>query len=162
MQQSHDRYASVREEALGLAMRSVAADIRLIDLTDLVTYLSNGQMASVAALVQSSIELKFKPDTMTFGNAGEYALHWCRLPLVSLDMEFHHNAVHVYFRLHLGAVEAGVEINYVCFDDGARGPAKNTKRLIDALQDALLDVGEHGDGMTSFQPSRKSGSGASV
>jgi len=132
-------HSQTREKILGDNVRSVAADLRLIDLPDLVSYLKTGQIASVSTLVQASIELSFKPDTLTFGYSGDVYLDWGRVPRVSFDMEFHHQAVHVYFRLMLEAEQAGVEITYIAFDGGAYEPQQNTSRLSQALGDARLN-----------------------
>jgi hypothetical protein len=132
-------HSTVREKLLGDSIRSVASDLRLIDLPDLVSYLKTGEIASIGALVQSSIEMSFKPETLTFGQAGDVFLDWGAMPRVSLDMEFHHLAVHVYFRLLLEAEEAGVEITYIAFEGDSSGPSHNTTRLHEALGEARLN-----------------------
>jgi hypothetical protein len=128
-----------RERILGDSVRSVAADLRLIDLPDIVSYLKSGQIGSVNALVQASIELSFKPETLKFGHSGDVHLDWGTAPCVSFDMEFHHQAIHVYFRLQLEADEAGVEITYISFDGESLEPDQNTTRLHDALGEARLN-----------------------
>ncbi|MBY0562049.1 hypothetical protein [Hyphomicrobium sp.] len=132
-------HSEVREKILGESIRCVASDLRLIDLPDLVSYLKTGQIASIGSLVQSSIELSFKPETLTFGHAGDVYLEWGSLPRVLLDMEFHHQSVHVYFRLILEAEEAGVEITYISFEGESVSPGRNTTRLHDALGEARLN-----------------------
>lgn len=128
-----------RERILGDSVRSVAADLRLIDLPDIVTFLKSGQIGSVGALVQASIELSFKPETLKFGHSGDVYIDWGSEPRVSFDMEFHHQAIHVYFRLQLEAEEAGVEITYISFDGESVAPDQNTNRLHDALGEARLN-----------------------
>ncbi|MFA7306110.1 MAG: hypothetical protein WC026_05500 [Hyphomicrobium sp.] len=128
-----------RERILGDSVRSVAADLRLIDLPDIVTFLKSGQIGSVGALVQASIELSFKPETLKFGHSGDVYIDWGNEPRVSFDMEFHHQAIHVYFRLQLEAEEAGVEITYISFDGESVAPDQNTNRLHDALGEARLN-----------------------
>jgi hypothetical protein len=54
-------------------------------------------------------------------------------------MEFHHQAIHVYFRLQLDADEAGVEITYISFEGEALEPEHNTTRLHRALGEARLN-----------------------
>jgi len=132
-------HSQVREKILGDSIRCVATDLRLIDLPDLVSYLNTGQIASVSSLVQSSIELSFKPETLSFGHAGDVYLEWGALPRVCLDMEFHHKSVHVYFRLMLEAEEAGVEITYITFEGEAVAPGSNTIRLHEALGEARIN-----------------------
>ena len=143
-------HSRAREKILGQSVRSVAADLRLIDLPDLVSYLKTGQIASVSTLVQASIELSFKPETLTFGYAGDVYLEWGALPRVSFDMEFHHQAVHVYFHLMLEAKEAGVEITYISFDGEAASPEFNTQRLQEALDDARLTATQAAPVATEF------------
>lgn len=132
-------HAATREKILGDSVRAVAADLRLIDLPDLVTYIKTGQIANVGQLVQASIELSFKSDTLKFGHAGDVYLDWDCHPKVSFDMEFHHEQVHVFFRLMLEAGEAGVEITYIAFDGDTGAPEGNTERLGKALDAALLN-----------------------
>jgi hypothetical protein len=132
-------HSQAREKILGDSIRCVASDLRLIDLPDLVSYLKTGQIASISTLVQGSIELSFKPETLTFGFAGDVYLEWGIMPRVSLDMEFHHESVHVYFRLMLDAEEAGVEITYISFEGESSGPGHNTTRLHKALGEARLN-----------------------
>ncbi|MEQ1714566.1 MAG: hypothetical protein ABL907_01055 [Hyphomicrobium sp.] len=127
-----------REAVLGHYMRSVAADLRMIELADLVSYLKTSQMASVGALVQASIELSFKPDTVSFGYSGDVRLDWCCPPQIAFDMEFHHDAVHVYFRLMMEAQHAGVEILCISFDKTSGSPEENTIKLAQALASACL------------------------
>lgn len=132
-------HSEVREKILGESIRSVASDLRLIDLPDLVSYLKTGQIASIGSLVQASIELSFKAETLTFGHAGDVHLEWGSQPRVFLDMEFHHESVHVFFRLILEAQEAGVEITYISFEGESSGPSQNTTRLHRALGEARLN-----------------------
>ncbi|MEQ1715894.1 MAG: hypothetical protein ABL907_07910 [Hyphomicrobium sp.] len=128
-----------REKVLGDHLKAIANDMRLIDLADLVAYLRTSQFASVGALVQASIELSFRPDTMKFGYSGDVRLEWGGETQVAFDMEFHHQAVHVYFRLMLEPQEAGVEILCISFDDSSDCPDHNTTRLRQALQSARIN-----------------------
>lgn len=131
-------HAYLREKALVEYVRDVAADLRLIDLSDMVAHLKTGQIASAGCLVQSSIELSFRPDTLFFAYSGDVNLNWNSFPQLSFDMEFHHKCVHVYFRLLIEAHLAGVEITYITFDGNSGSPEANTRRLVEALVDARL------------------------
>jgi hypothetical protein len=46
--------------------------------------------------------------------------------------------VKVYFRLLLEALHAGIEIDYITFDDPSPDPDENTRRLVDAIAAARL------------------------
>ena len=131
-------YTLQREKALADGLRDVAAELRLIDATDLIAFLRTEQFGNIAHLVNSSSELYFKPDTLSFGQAGDVQLKWGEAPSIGLDMEFQHAGVSVYFRLLLQALQAGVEINYIAFAGGSADPEENTLRLVEAIADARL------------------------
>jgi hypothetical protein len=127
-----------RERLLADSIKEVASDLRLIDVADLVAFIRTGQFGNIESLVSSSTELYFKPNTVCFGNAGSVDLSWDGAPSVTLDMEFRYMRVNVYFRLLLEAMRAGVEIDYVAFEDGSPDPDENTRRLVEAMADARL------------------------
>ena len=127
-----------REKALADGLRDVAAELRLIEATDLIAFLRTEQFANLANLVNSSTELYFKPGTLGFGLSGDVALKWGETPTVALDMEFAHMGVSVYFRLLLQALQAGIEITYIHFDTSSGDPQSNTARLVEAIADARI------------------------
>lgn len=139
-------YTAEREKALAEGIKDVASELRLIDAADFVAFIRTEQFANIKSLVTSSTEMYFKPGTLSFGLSGEVNLKWGGTPTVVLDMEFHHRQVNVYFRLLLEALQAGVEIDYISFEDGAADPDENTQRLIAAIRDArLVPIGEDRD-----------------
>lgn len=138
MQKQRKNYTFEREKALAEGLKEVASELRLIDAADFVAFIRTEQFANVANLVNSSTELYFKAGTIRFGQSGDIDLEWGGIPSVSLDMEFHHMQVNVYFRLVLQAVHAGVEIDYITFDEGSADPDENTRRLVRAIASARL------------------------
>ena len=139
MQKQGKDYTYDREKALAEGIQEVASELRLIDAADFVAFIRTEQFANIGNLVSSSTELYFKPDTVKFGLSGDVDLQWGGTPSVSLDMEFHHMRVNVYFRLLLDALHAGIEIDYITFDEGSADPDQNTQRLIDAIANARLE-----------------------
>lgn len=138
MQREQFDHVLIRETVLGESVGDVASELRLIDVVDLISYVRNEQYANVGDLVSSSVERFFRPDTLRFGKAADVTLSWGSAPSISLDMEFHHKSVSVYFRLLLEEYTAGVEIDYVSFGDAHPDPRRNTERMIDAIADARL------------------------
>src|SRR5215813_8395700 len=124
------------EKALADGLRDVASELRLIEATDLVAFIRTEQFANIANLVNSSTELYFKPGSVRFGQSGDVSLKWGGAPTIALDMEFHHARVKVYFRLLLEALQAGVEITYINFEDASADPAQNTRALVEAIASA--------------------------
>jgi hypothetical protein len=133
-----DIYTLEREKALADGLRDVAAELRLIEATDLIAFLRTEQFGNIANLVNSSSELYFKPNTLTFGQSGDVHLKWGDAPAISLDMEFKHLGVTVYFRLLLQALQAGIDIHYILFANSSADPEVNTSRLVAAIADARV------------------------
>jgi hypothetical protein len=79
-------YTLQREKALADGLRDVAAELRLIDATDLIAFLRTEQFANIAQLVNSSSELYFKPNTLSFGRSGDVHLKWGEAPAVGLHL----------------------------------------------------------------------------
>lgn len=127
-----------REMALADGLRDVASDLRLVDAADLIAYIRTERFSNIANLVNSSTELYFKPGTIHFGQSGDVDVKWGDTPAISLDMEFRHMRVNVYFRLLLRALQAGVEIDYITFEDASPDAELNTRRLVDAIAAARL------------------------
>lgn len=125
-----------RERIIADNIRDVASDLRLIDVSDLVANLKTMQFANVGTLVQSSVEMWFKQNTLQFSHSGDVHLSWETQPQIFFDMEFHNLSAHVYFRLLLEAKRAGVELTFISFDDASASPETNTLRLRDAFADA--------------------------
>jgi hypothetical protein len=133
-----DAIIAEREKVVAQAVGQVASELRLIEATDLVAFIRAEQLANIRHLVNSSTELYYKPGTLSFGQSAEARLSWDSRPVVMLDMEFRHRGVNVYFRLQLEDQIAGVEIDFISFDNESQDPCANTARLASALAEARL------------------------
>jgi hypothetical protein len=132
----HGDHVQVRTEVLEEALKNVAAELLLIDLVDLVTYIRTEQFSNLEDLVNSSVELLFKPGTLSFGWAADLDVRWGGPPTIRLDMEFRHMAVTAFFNLTIGPFAPRVEIYGLSFDGCGQDPIENTQRLISAIDDA--------------------------
>lgn len=137
-----------REKALAEGVMQVAAELRLVDLVDFITYIRTEQFANIEDIVNSSVELLFRPGTLTFGWAADLCVDWGRPPSIVLDMEFRHLSVSVFFGLALEAQHASVEVRYISFEDASDDPEENTRRLIEAIADARASASV-GKGLSS-------------
>ncbi len=127
-----------RERALAWGIQDFAAELRLIDVVHLISYVHTEQHNNIADLVRSSAELFFKGDSLRYGNAANVDLKWGSTPTIRLDLEFHHLGVSVYFELILTALQAAVDMHFIEFESPEDNPSRNTQRLLDALKDARL------------------------
>jgi hypothetical protein len=128
-----------REKILGDAVKCVAAELRLVDLSILVRSIHLEQHANIADLVASSAELFFQEGTLRYGSRSDIDLKWGAMPNVVLDLEFSNMSVHVFFALTLKAFNACVDIHAITFDGQARSPQENTALLKAALDDARFE-----------------------
>ncbi len=135
-----DDHDAVLASALGCAFAPVAAELRLVDAADYIAYIHQEQFANIHDLVNSSVELFFRPGTLTFGWAAEYELDWNSSPLVKLDMEFRHRSVWLVFKLVLGATQTKVIVDYLSPGASAVGSRQCLALLWEAIADARLSA----------------------
>jgi hypothetical protein len=133
-----DRHAADQEKALVGVARELAAELRLTDVVDLITFVRTENHPNISDLVNSSAELYLKPGTLSYGWAAEVDMHWTGNPSVKLDLEFQHQQVTAFFKLVLEARQAGVELSHIEFESPGRAPSDDTRRLIEAVADARL------------------------
>lgn len=138
MQKQNCKYTYEHEKILAEAVRVVASELRLIEAADLIAYLHNGQHGNVRSLVNASTEMYFKPGTVSFGLSGDVCVSWDSPPRFTLDMQFRHRKIDVYFRLMLEHQEAGVEIDYISFGRNNLTPEEAAHRFAEALADARI------------------------
>lgn len=123
-----------REFALSQAMKDLAAELRLVEPADYVSYIRMEQYSSLEDIINSSSELLFQPGAISFGWGADINLSWERRPAISLDMEFRHDAVTVFFSLALSGDRDRASIRMITFDQPHQDPRINTSRLISALE----------------------------
>jgi hypothetical protein len=134
----YDGHTRAREKALADGLKDVAAELRLVDVVDLITFIRTENHPNIGDLVNSSVELFFKEDTLRYGWAAEVDLKWGSTPSIMLDMEFRHLRVTVFFKLILESLHAAVDLHYVSFESPSPNPGDNTSHLIRAIADAKL------------------------
>jgi hypothetical protein len=134
-------HALEREKILAEGLREIAAELRLIDPADLVAFIRTERYGNIRTLVSSATEMYFKPEIITFGPAGHVELCLDGSPSISLDLQFRHQRVDVFFRLLLESEEAGVDIHYVSFGSGVVLDSQECNaRLAQAIADARIPL----------------------
>lgn len=128
------------ERQINDSLKEVALELRSVDVIDLASYIHTLKLANVGDLINSSLELYFKPHTFVFSYSGEVELTWFGRPSVSLDMELHSAGVDVYFSLIIEALAVGVHIKYVSVDGITCDGHCDAKRFSKALEAARLPV----------------------
>ena len=117
--------------------------MRLVDVADFIAYIRDQKFANIQDIVNSSVELFFKPGTLSFGWGAEFELDWNSLPVITLDMEFRHRSVWLVFKLILGALETNVTVEYLSLGKTSGDPRQDLAALIETIADARLSSQGH-------------------
>ena len=131
-------HSLLRAKAIADGIMDVAAELRLMNVADYVSFIHLEQFNNIRDIVNSSMELYFKHGTLSYGCSADYELEWDRAPSIVLDLEFRHREITVRFNLTLQAAHASVEIFEIDFAAGSQGEAADTRRLVEAIADAKL------------------------
>jgi hypothetical protein len=133
-----DQHSVLRAKAIAEGIKDVAAELRLTNVADLISFIHLEQFNNIKDLVNSSMELYFKHGTLSYGCFADYELEWDQPPSIYLDLDFRHHEVAVTFNLALRASHASVSIRAISFGTGSDGTDQDTLRLVAAIADAKL------------------------
>ena len=136
-------HVGLSAEALSAAFEPVAAELRLVDVADFIAYIHAEKFANIQDIVNSSVELFFKPGTLSFGWNAEFELDWNSLPVITLDMEFRHRSVWLVFKLILRALQTNVTVEHLSLGKTSGDPRQDMAALIAAIADARLSSHSH-------------------
>jgi hypothetical protein len=92
--------------------------------------------------VESDAERFFMPGTLKLGHGGDVQLDWTGERKVCLELELRPRGATVYFTLTLAAETAGVDVNYVAFDEPGATAEQNTAFLEAAIEDSRIRPSE--------------------
>lgn len=127
------------EKLLVDAVRDVVSEFLLLDLTELICCVGTNRMKPVETLINSAIELYFKPGCLAFSNTGSVDVSWVGSIKLGLDFEFKRGDVRIYFTVILQPKIATIEINYLCFGDCATQSLSHEQCVIQ-ITAALADA----------------------
>jgi hypothetical protein len=138
-----DDQVELPANALGTVFESVAAELRLVDVADFIAYIHAEKFANIQDIVNSSVELFFKPRTLSFGWDAEFELDWNSVPVITLDMEFRHRSVWLVFKLILRALQTNVTVKHLSLGKTSGDPRQDMAALIETIADARLSSHGH-------------------
>jgi len=128
-----------REALISDAIRNFVVELGLVDPADLIAYIRLERYANLNDIIDSSLEMHFKPGAFKFGYGAECFVDWSADMKISLDMEFCHQDVNAQFRLLLDGNDGSVELDQIVFTDNADDVPTNTNALKMALQESCLN-----------------------
>ncbi|WP_265519421.1 hypothetical protein [Nitratireductor luteus] len=131
-------FSVTREIIVANAIQDVASELRLIELADYIAFIRLESMANIADIVESAAELFFMPGTLLLRHGCEAHVTWTDSPRIALDLELRPEGATIYFTLSLTAFKAGVEVNYVAFQNPSDDPELNSAFLKETLENARI------------------------
>lgn len=131
-------HSESREIIVAEAISEVVTELRMVDVSDYLAFIRFEQFASIADIVESAAELYFMPGTLKLGHGGEALVNWGEVPKIRLDMELRPKGATVYFTLAMEDKKAGVEVNYVSFDQPTPDPQENTRQLAAMIEHSRI------------------------
>jgi len=131
-------FSADQERIIADAICTVASELRLIDVADLISMLRFERHGDLADLVASAAEMYFLPGTVKLGIGGDYYLDWGGQPRVVLDLEIRPKNLTIYARLVLEQDCGGVEINHIAFDEPLENAVDQTAVLEESLRAAAF------------------------
>lgn len=103
------------EPHLAEAISSLAAELRLVDISDYIAYLRMEQYGCVADIVRDAADLYFTPGYIEFGMDGEAAAEWGTAPEVTLMLVINSVRAKTHVALKLCEHHAEIKLGYVSF-----------------------------------------------
>jgi len=129
--------------ALVKILEPVADELRLVNAADYISYIHQEKFASIQDIVNSSVELLFRPGTLTFGWGADFELDWDSLPVIMLDMEFRHRSIWLVFKLILSTRQTNVTIDYLSLGQPSASQREDLALLMETLEDAMRSSRNH-------------------
>ena len=127
-----------REMLIAAVMREFAAELRMINVTDLIVFIETEQHGNIENLVNSSAEMFFMPGSLTFANFAYVDLDWSRPPTVVLSLKLSQPDATVFFDLRLTDNFAEIDLNHVEFRRSSEDQDENTRTLEQAVNRSLI------------------------
>lgn len=128
------------ERALASALRDVMTELFFTNAGLLMDYINAGKVGIIEDIIASSAERSLKPGLLRYGRHALTHSDWGEAPQVSLDLELHHTALQVYFKIIFEADAVGVEIDSIVFRDPFAGPEECMARFSAALSDVRIPL----------------------
>jgi hypothetical protein len=126
------------EKALAHSIKDFLAELCLIDASIIVSHVCNDLHGNIEDLVDSSAELHFKEGTLRYGHSADVNFEWGKSPVVTLDMEFIHQSVTVFFRIVLHGFYVGVAVQRILLSGKSGKPDLDHECFERALIEARL------------------------
>ncbi|WP_321338377.1 hypothetical protein [Breoghania sp.] len=124
--------------ALMWALDDLGAELRLIDVGHMISYIHSEAHANIRDLVASSCELYFKEGALIYSGSSDMAIDWGSAPRIMLDLEFHHGGIVAKFEMMLTASVVDITLHEMFVEQADDMHISELDHLVAALKSARL------------------------
>ena len=121
------------EPHVASAIASLAAELRLVDISDYIAYLRMEQFSCIADIVREAADLYFTPGFVRFDMDGEASADWGAAPEVTLMLVIDSARAKAHVALKLCTDHAEVKLGYVNFSEDLQARDDKTWLFIDDI-----------------------------
>lgn len=121
------------ERLLATALRPLLSELVYTNAGVLMAYIHAGKTSIIDDIMESSAELSLKPGALRYARNATTHTDWGTAPVVTIDMEFHQEALCSFFKIVFDAKTVGVQIDSIIYRDGLKDAPTNLARFADAL-----------------------------
>jgi hypothetical protein len=138
------------EPHVASAIASLAAELRLVDISDYIAYLRMERFGCIADIVRDAAELYFTPGFVEFGMDGEASAEWGTPPEVTLMLII--NGIHAkaHVALKLCTDHAEVKVGYVSFATDLEARHDRAVLFLDDIADNMMGMRRLSPGASLF------------
>ena len=128
------------EPHVASAIASLAAELRLVDISDYIAYLRMERFSCIADIVRDAAELYFTPGFVEFGMDGEVAAEWGAAPEVTLMLVINSARAKAHVALKLCTDHAEVKLGYVNFAAAFEARHDRVRLFLDDIADNMTGM----------------------
>ncbi len=121
------------EPHVASAIANLAAELRLVDISDYIAYLRMEQFGCIADIVHDASELYFTPGFVRFDMDGEASADWGAPPEVTLMLVINSARAKTHVALKLCTDHAEVKLGYVSFAAALEGRHDRVDLLVEDI-----------------------------
>lgn len=128
------------ESLVADSIAQLAAELRLVDISDYIAYLRMERFGCVADIVRDAAELFFAPGFVTFDGDGEASADWGAAPEVTLMLVLNGARTRAHVALKLCEDHAEVKLGYIDSALVLENGTDRTLLLADDISDNILGL----------------------
>lgn len=123
------------EQLLGESIKPFMAEVYLVNLGIMASYVLAEHDANLTDILDSSAEALSHPELLRYARSSAVREDLDSVPIIAIRMEFVHDTLTALFDIVLGRDSVGVDILGISYRDSITAPEEGLKRFTRAVAD---------------------------